>query len=102
MPLNSFEIILLSIGLIDVLLLIVILFKRFIIQDIINNDNEIIHGSWHGGTFYAQPIIPLQIETDDIELLKLVKSFNLFVVCFWILTVLLLVGLYLYKSDILT
>ncbi|NQY29483.1 MAG: hypothetical protein HRT69_08425 [Flavobacteriaceae bacterium] len=54
-------------------------------------------GSWHGGTFYAQPLFPLDEVKGIPELNKEIKSYNTKVKLFYLFLTLTLVSFFLVK-----
>jgi len=56
-------------------------------------------GSWHGGTFYANPLLPMEEIDGNQKLNTLIKSYNLKVKIFYLIIVLAL-GWLLIKYNI--
>ncbi len=51
---------------------------RYIIQSEYNRlkPEKNITGSWHGGTFYAQPFLPIELKIKNVQLQKQIKNYN--------------------------
>jgi len=52
------------------------------------NSEEYPTGNWHGGTFYANPLLPMEEVVSNQKLNTLIKSYNLKVKIFYLIIVL--------------
>jgi hypothetical protein len=70
-------------GICALCMVIASIMTRSIIQDHCKT-NENLQGSWHGGTFFAQPLFWMDNDPSNPELNRLINRYNRYITFLWL------------------